>query len=437
MPDIASGKPEDDKKNPEIEETRTSIDTLLELLRVKGKLELNSIAVELNIDPRIVENWAKVLENGDLVKISYKVGKMYLEPVNLLPEQQRDLKTRTDVTKFILQEDIAIEKISLEKFSKNIEELDKSIGNMSKVYKTKLPDIQKILADVDKAYAPIEIKKRTMDKMKDEANKDFEEINKMAEGMYKKLGSFSQKEVESNINENLGKLNGVLESINDAQKVMKYTETESNKFFKSIEEEINSRMKELRLEIASSRKNTNQALRTTAKQLSGLIKSMNDQVADARQLSKDIANSRKDFERARHDLDVLKSDFADRYARIKQEMDKDIKLVKVESERVYEAVKSIKESFGDLSKYDDEIRRWKNNMIDMTREVATTRTEIIKLSTQLNALDSNKEMSIQDRAKALGEMAKEGKKAKDKTGKIKKIIKETADEIKKRIEENK
>src|SRR5271170_5516673 len=135
MPEDAEDEPEskeEQAQNPEIEETRTSIDTLLELLKVKGKSELNGVAVALDVDPRIVENWAKVLEAGNLIKISYKVGKMYLEPMNLKPEQQLDMKTKTDVTKFILEEDIAIERISLEKFSKNIEELNKSIGSMSR-----------------------------------------------------------------------------------------------------------------------------------------------------------------------------------------------------------------------------------------------------------------------------------------------------------------
>src|SRR5271156_5028815 len=108
MPDDAGTRADENPKNPEIEETRTSIDTLLELLKVKGKSELNGIAIALDVDPRIVENWAKVLETGNLIKISYKVGKMYLEPLNMKPDQQQDMQARIDVTKFILEEDIAI-----------------------------------------------------------------------------------------------------------------------------------------------------------------------------------------------------------------------------------------------------------------------------------------------------------------------------------------
>ena len=73
-------------------------------------------------------------------------------------------------------------------------------------------------------------------------------------------------------------------------------------------------------------------------------------------------------------------------------------------------------------------------MNDMQREITTTRTEIIKLTTQLNALDTNKNLSVEAKAKAIDDIAKDGKKTKERTGRIKNIIKETADEIKDRIE---
>jgi chromosome segregation ATPase len=437
MPDDVGNKPDENPKNPEIEETRTSIDTLLELLKVKGKSELNSVAVELNIDPRIIENWAKVLENGNLIRISYKVGKMYLEPVSMQPEQQQDLKTKNDVTKFILEEDIAIEKISLEKFSKNIEELNKSIGNMSKIYKAKLPDIERMLDSVDKAYAPLDAKKKSMDKLKDEADKDFDEITRKADALYVKLGAFSPKQMESEASERTTKLNNILQSIDDAQRAMKDTETSANKFFITMQTDLDSQVKELKKVIFNTKASTDQTLRTNSRQLAELIKTVRDQVFSAQRASKEVDGYKREFESARRDLDVLKADFSDRYAKIKQSMERDIQMVEEDSKHINEAVKSLKESFGDISKYDDEIRRWRTSMNDMSREIATTRTEIIKLSTQLNSIETNKDMNVEAKSKSINEISKQSKKTKDKTTKIKKVIKDTADEIKGRIEENK
>ena len=44
------------------EETKTSIDSLLDLLNKYGRRDLTSIAVELGISPTIIESWLKILE---------------------------------------------------------------------------------------------------------------------------------------------------------------------------------------------------------------------------------------------------------------------------------------------------------------------------------------------------------------------------------------
>ena len=60
-------------------EAKTTIDTLTELLKSKGKMEINKIADSLGIDTSIAENLIKVLEDANLVKVTYEVGKMYVE----------------------------------------------------------------------------------------------------------------------------------------------------------------------------------------------------------------------------------------------------------------------------------------------------------------------------------------------------------------------
>ncbi len=429
MPDDAA-KGSDEEKNPEIEETRTSIDTLLELLKAKGKSELNNIAITLNVDPRIVENWAKVLEKGNLIHITYEVGRMYLEPITLGLEQTQDLKTKTDLTKFILEEDLAVERISIDKFAKNIDDLSASIGSIEKLYQQKLPDVQKILAEVDKAYSPLEAKKRNMDRMKDEATKDFEEITKKADALYTKLNSFSPKQTEANANEKLGQLSKILQSIDDTQKAMAEMERTESKFFKNMESEIDAQVKELRRQLTSSKYNTEQILRANSRQLTELVKSIRDQANAAQQITREVGNFRKEFESAKHDLDALKSDFADRYERLKEGMSRDSKLVETQSKLLTDSAQAIKKSLGDVSRFDDDVRRWRKNMNDMAKEVATTRTEILKLTNQLNMLDVNKNTSVEAKAKVLEQLSKDGKKTKERASKIKKTIKDTAEEIK-------
>jgi chromosome segregation ATPase len=433
MPDEPAEGPKENVRGPISGEARTSIDTLLELVKSRGKTELTSAAVSLNVDPRIIENWAKVLESGGLIHITYEVGKMYLEPITIGVEQQKDLKLKTDFTKFILEEDLAVERISLDKFSKNISDLNASITGIEKLYQQKIPEVQRILAEVDKAYSPIEAKKRSMEKIKIEAEADFKEINKKADSLYAKINSFSPKQTDSNVNEKLGQLNKILENISDAEMAINEMEKNENKFFKNMEIEIDARTKEFKKQLAASKSTNEQTLRANARQLGELIKGVKDQANTAHQLSKEVDNFRKEFESAKHDLDVLRNDFADRYEKVRESIEKDSKLVESESKRVTDAVASIRQGFGDIAKFDEEIKKWRKNMNEMSREVTATRTDIIKLTNQLNALESNKS-SVESKAKIMDDLSKEGKKTKDKTGKIRKMIKDTADEIKESAE---
>ena len=73
----------DEKK--EVGEVKTSIDALLDLIKSRGLVDVSVAASELGIAGAVAEQWAKVLEENNLVKISYRVGKMYVEPVAVSP----------------------------------------------------------------------------------------------------------------------------------------------------------------------------------------------------------------------------------------------------------------------------------------------------------------------------------------------------------------
>ncbi|MGD0510625.1 MAG: hypothetical protein ABSA33_02180, partial [Candidatus Micrarchaeaceae archaeon] len=70
----------------------------------------------------------------------------------------------------------------------------------------------------------------------------------------------------------------------------------------------------------------------------------------------------------------------------------------------------------------------------MSREITLTRTEILKLTNQLNMVDSNKNLNLEKKAKMTEELSKEGKATKDKVNRIKKVIKDTADDIRGKAE---
>ncbi|MCL5423484.1 MAG: hypothetical protein M1385_00165, partial [Candidatus Marsarchaeota archaeon] len=63
---------------------------MVDLLKLKGRMELNSIASELGIGPLTVESWSRILEKGGIVEVTYEMGKMYVSPLSMSPKDMKN-----------------------------------------------------------------------------------------------------------------------------------------------------------------------------------------------------------------------------------------------------------------------------------------------------------------------------------------------------------
>ncbi len=116
-----------------------------------------------------------------------------------------------------------MERINLEKFSKNIDDLNVTISNIEKLYQQKMPEVQRILADVDRAYAPIEAKRKEMERLKIDSSRQLDEINKRVDTINAKLNPQVQLQTEADITSKLSRLDLVVKNIAAAQKAMEDT----------------------------------------------------------------------------------------------------------------------------------------------------------------------------------------------------------------------
>ena len=178
-------------------DTKTSIDSLIELLTDKGKMDLNTIAITLDVSPMIVEEWAKVLEAGKLVKVSYEVGKMYLELANANAgtEQGKSAAMKADVQKSVLQGEMEVEKITLDKFSKTLEDLSETSMGMEKLYRQKMPNIQKLFSELDAMSAPMARRTRELAEAQKTANSYFGQLDKKTDALYAKIDTLESSSV--------------------------------------------------------------------------------------------------------------------------------------------------------------------------------------------------------------------------------------------------
>ena len=159
-------------------ETRTTIDSLIELLKSKGKMELGAISMNLGVDPKIVEGWAKVLEKGSLVKISYEVGKMYVAPATLTPEQETQVKSKLEAKTVSVGADISAQLMNVAKLSEMIENIKASTVNAEKVYAEQMPALHKTVSEINRMYDTIEERDKSIKQISKKAEELYDSINK-------------------------------------------------------------------------------------------------------------------------------------------------------------------------------------------------------------------------------------------------------------------
>ena len=160
-----------------------------------------------------------------------------------------------------------------------------------------------------------------------------------------------------------------------------------------------------------------------------------DQEASAKHLVSEMVGLKKELETSKQVLEMLKKNLNDRYDRISHDIGNDSKFVDDKAKKVFDDVDAMKRNFGDATKLDEDIKRWKKGIGDASKEVTETKAEIIKLTAQLNTLDANKNISVERKAKAVEEISKSHSRTKEKVGEVRKTIKKTAEEIDQRAED--
>jgi chromosome segregation ATPase len=213
----------------------TGVDALVRLVKEKQRIELEDAGSVLNIPPETLEDWARVLEEEGILRIEYRLTKVYLLWVKPTEEE---IATETE-SFYEEKEDIQKQ---VEEFRKSMSERQNEIDNLqvafsqfySKTYskmeelekvvaplpagelisqgtfsrgeaelsgmKTELTEVRRGLVDVKKEISELGIRgaspsKEWMDKI-DEVHNELEEFQQQLETLRKKAESHTPSDVK-------------------------------------------------------------------------------------------------------------------------------------------------------------------------------------------------------------------------------------------------
>lgn len=269
-----------------MEDTKISIgiDRLIEILKQKKKMDIDSAAKELNQPMKTVEEWAELLEKEKLIKIEYKLTKIYLiwkgeswdatETKEIFNEAKKtierinEIKNKTEQGKQELQEIEnqlkKIKELSLVN-STDASELKKNIENLETDYKNTiekgLEKIQKIKTELSKLDSKIkaqnidfsispqeeELLKNIEDKIEqqiEEAENTFIEFEKQLEEIKTKMETEKDSEEILEIKQELENAKEIHKEINEGLEAIKEEQKELQKQLENISARIEKKINE-------------------------------------------------------------------------------------------------------------------------------------------------------------------------------------------------
>lgn len=126
----------------------TGVDALVKLVKQNKKIELNECASLLNIDADTLEDWARVLEEEGIIRVEYRLAKVYLIWVEPTEEQVKEEKEKFQVEKTGLLQEIEKTKTALPEEIKKVQEMKESFDETYAKLARRLEQIEENIAPI-------------------------------------------------------------------------------------------------------------------------------------------------------------------------------------------------------------------------------------------------------------------------------------------------
>ncbi len=400
-------------------ETRTTIDSLVELLKKKGKMDLNSISIVLGVDNNVVENWAKVLEKGNIVKISYEVGKMFVSLVTLTPEQEAGVKTQIDARAASLEAQSGSELLSLDKLSQTIGTIKTSVSAAERAEEEQLPEVKKGIAELNRMYEAIEQRTKGIEQMAKQAEELYDSVNKRANDLTNMINTLdsnvSNKGLDS-IKESSAKVSGEVANVrSQITAVDKATNDSLDQLRKSVQAQTAT----ILTQIEKSRKDLQAQTAEYQRQMSEVEKDLRSKLATMSSAMKEMNAFVKDKEATQKKLRDIKAEFNNRYLKMSEEMRASRAAADTASQELTARVSKMKASFGEAAEIDNTIMTIKGQTADLEAEIAQAKQDLGDIIAQSRALRSLAGVSTEQKAGVLENITQKARAASSRVSRIK------------------
>jgi methyl-accepting chemotaxis protein len=370
-------------------DARTTIDSLAELLRERGKMELSKVAQILGVEQNVVENWAKVLEAGNMVKISYEVGKMYVEPLQVTKEQETAVAAIIDAQRSKLENDLALQRTSLDRYSSKLDAISISVKSAETMFRQKFPEIETQLEGINKIYSALEDENQKIETIRKHAESTYEDVNKKVSVLSGKVEGEDSATLESSRDE-MQKIQDVLKKAAEMENQLTLLSKSKDRALETIKKGIEDQLKVLEKDLDKAEQSISQQLKLDEDQIRKSLKTMRGEARSIEEYSKQISSFRRDKESIRRSLKNTRESFNDEYTKISTRMDNVGVSLKNRIKEMLAELDTLKNNFGEIDKLYDTLQKSRGDLDALQTKIQQIRKEIDDASEEVKALQTLK-----------------------------------------------
>lgn len=387
------------------DEQRTTIDSLLELLSEKGRLELNAIALDLKTPPTIVEEWSKILEKGGLVKITYELGRMYVSSSEVAPGEAKSAEARLKIQQEALDSELETNLIKLQDVSTKLDTLKASGSDVNKLYSEKMPEIRSRLNELNNIYAQVQKQQSSVFSMRDGLERDYESLNKKATEMLAKLSTIESGSLAGSMDDAVKRVEQVFEESKKLETLSETMRSNKDKRFDEVRSELDAQVKRIRADMEKQRGDAAAQLGDYTREIRSASELLKERIKEAKAVLAEVDGFRREQEKEKKALNDSLKRFNDAYAKGHQEMADGARMLGQSSSIVLEGITNLKNAFGDSSKFYDVIYEIQSSSAEIEKRIQADREQIRKLKQDLSAINVG-EQTLRERVKRISDVSK-------------------------------
>ncbi len=394
------------KESPSAREAKTTIDSMVELLKMKGRMDLNSVAMALGLASSVVEGWAKVLEAGGVVKITYEVGRMYIEPMNLNPEQATELSAKFNEELGAFNAKLEMQGVSLDNLASYIKDLSSTASNAEGIFSKSAPELQKELSELNRLRAQIDNYNTEINSLAGASETTYAQVNKKFDEFYTKYNQFMEKGTQAAA----PMLSGAeaVQKAKDSLTALDEVRKNKDQMVDGIKKELDQQVRALHTALDTASKQINDSIRQQKEQLEQQIKGSSDYIKSVQGLINESKGLTSEAQQFMKRLDHDRAQFNDRFSRINKEMKDATAIFQTNYTSLAARIDEVNKRYGDAGSLSAALADVKTKSDQAQAEISQLKDELTKLKQETVALMTLKNMPIDKRDSILQSLVKRG-----------------------------